>query len=172
MLDHLPNINITRDCWLKSLDNAGGPLGSWDLAETVVSIWPLVWVTLRLLVTSPIHIIGWRQLGRCIEHGIKPTPWSQNSVTAGRTNVDLGSDGLLDIVQGRQLLIDDAALVTLSIWLSLSWHLGVSSLVPSSRVLAFRQIWIILDYYTKRRWYLAPHHKIPEIITSIKRKSW
>ena len=36
-------------------------------------------------------------------------------VTVGRSNVDLGSDSLLDIVQARQLLIDDAALITLTV---------------------------------------------------------
>ena len=36
-------------------------------------------------------------------------------ITSGRPNVDLGGDSLLDIVQGRQLLIDDAAIIAISV---------------------------------------------------------
>ena len=35
-------------------------------------------------------------------------------LTVGRTDVDLGGDSLLDIVQDRQLLIDDAAPIAVS----------------------------------------------------------
>ena len=53
--------------------------------------------------------------GAAWDTGVRQGISRYQNITSRRPEVDLGGDSLLDIVQDRQLLIDDAALIAISV---------------------------------------------------------